>query len=136
MNGNISAKQMAKRLNCTESNITAKLRSGIIAGIRTHKGWIVSEADFNKFIKEYVSIDEAERNIAELKKQQNETLKLLRKQVKTSRLMEWIFCKGMDALQHLFSLHPKRKDFSISQLYEKGLTYLYDEKEKEWNLTR
>ena len=94
----ISVAEMARRLNCSTSNITYLLRQRAIAGQRTKSGWNVNRQDFEAYIRDYISILEAEENIDCLKEKQDMQKKVLRASIKQCRTLEWLFIESIKQL--------------------------------------
>lgn len=131
----ISVAEMAKRLNCSISNITYLLRARVIAGQKTKSGWNVSRADFEAYIKDYISIMEAEANIASMEKELEAKKKEIKASLKHNKTMEWLLVETVKQLNRIFINNTKRY-FDIESLYQEGMTSIIDEKQKEWCLSR
>ena len=98
----ISVAEMARRLNCSISNITYLLRARVIAGQKTKSGWNVSRADFEAYIKDYISIMEAEANIASMEKELEAKRKEIKASLKHNRTIEWLLVETVKQLNRIF----------------------------------
>lgn len=132
----ISVAEMARRLNCSISNITYLLRQRVIAGQRTKSGWNVNRQDFEAYISDYISILEAEENIGYYKEELEASKRCLRSTIKQHRTLEWLFIEAIKQLNNIFIKTNTHRFFDIEKLFDEGLTVTINKKEAEWNLSR
>ena len=132
----ISVAEMARRLNCSISNITYLLRQRAIAGQRTKSGWNVNRKDFEAYISDYISILEAEENIGYYKEELEASKRCLKSTIKQNRTLEWLFKEAIKQLNNIFIKTNTHRFFDIEKLFDEGLTVTINEKEAEWNISR
>ena len=136
----ISTAEMAKRLGCTPSNVTALLRSGTIVGQRIPRGWKVKREDFEKYFGDYVTIETAEQNIETLKAEYEKAERYYNKKMRYLNMQIYTFSQITDGIQKIFERFQEEKEirrkFKISELFERGMFNITNELSEEWGLTQ
>lgn len=136
----ITAAEIARRLDCSVSNVNYLLRHGTIAGQRTASGWKIKKEDFEKYFGDYVTIETATKNTKELKDELERLERDYKKRI-TYLIMQFsAFDNIICGIQYLFQTYQTDKDckrcFKISDLFYRGMHNVTAEISEEWGLTQ